>query len=904
MAGRTILLCQINPGLQIVGTPPTIFPGIAYSTTLTAKGGVAGTYKFRIFQGSLPAGVTFTDNGNGTATIAGTTLKATCTASITATTMTVTAMSSGTLAVGQNVSGVNVTAGTVITALGTGVGGTGTYTVSPSQSAASNTVNTDEYGAYPITVMLSNSGQTAVLAQYTLIVPALYLHLVQSAPIYRGVALTANQLYLSVVGGTGTGYTFAATNLPAAGTGTASSITGTTLTVGGTVTGNFAVGAYITGGTTSANTRITALGTGTGGAGTYTVNNSQTVTSTTLTGSLALNVNSGAITGTPITIAAYATTGSVTDSGANNATTAHSLAVLSRLVASNNIIAFTEAGKNLGGNAIKITNILGSSVSVTFTAAGPTDGISLNTLGQVSGTITGPATIVLNTTATDSISGDTLATFFQFTAFPKFTFDTSQLPSPAVVGVPYSGYVETSQINSGPYTLTVPTKPSWLTATFVTGSASSPGRIYLSGTPPVGTYTVADTSVSLQFNGVDSFGINVTQNFTLHILQPAATQPQQNGASIGNTGPLNYNFIGPFTVTNNGVTAAVTLSAANGSTDGYLAQGDWTTFNNKQAAFGNQTANTFYSGPTSGGAAAPTFRAQVGADLPSTFTKHIGMNVTLSSWATAASTCWVIEGANAAMSCINGQPILSQGGYFNNSSQWIYTQTGVDTGLAAVQSGTFIFQTALAGTAGGVITYSVVASINVRGTVKGLLLYAAQGSMTDFGTLGPGGYIGWNRSGGNGETNFCNQRAGASGGFSWWNTDGTTFVNIGSMGTSALAASAADLAGQFQCSAHLYATNALGNLGATATADFGKGFCTAQEVTATNCTLTLTAPRQPGPCYLKLLAPAAGTIPTITLAGATVIGTVNKPSVLAKSGLTEFFWDGTVLIVMAGTNNY
>jgi len=64
------------------------------------------------------------------------------------------------------------------------------------------------------------------------------------------------------------------------GTSTASSISGTTLTVGGTVTGTFAVGQTISGTGVTSGTVITALGTGTGGAGTYTVSASQTVAST------------------------------------------------------------------------------------------------------------------------------------------------------------------------------------------------------------------------------------------------------------------------------------------------------------------------------------------------------------------------------------------------------------------------------------------------------------------------------------------------------------------------------------------------------------------------------------------------------------------------------------------------
>lgn len=56
-------------------------------------------------------------------------------------TMTVSAVASGTLALGQVLSGTGVTAGTFIAGLGTGTGGTGTYFVSPGQSASSTTIN-------------------------------------------------------------------------------------------------------------------------------------------------------------------------------------------------------------------------------------------------------------------------------------------------------------------------------------------------------------------------------------------------------------------------------------------------------------------------------------------------------------------------------------------------------------------------------------------------------------------------------------------------------------------------------------------------------------------------------------------------------------------------------------------
>lgn len=65
---------------------------------------------------------------------------ASVTGSMSGTTMTVTAVSTGTLFLNQVLSGSGITAGTTITAFGTGSGGTGTYTVSVSQTVASTTI--------------------------------------------------------------------------------------------------------------------------------------------------------------------------------------------------------------------------------------------------------------------------------------------------------------------------------------------------------------------------------------------------------------------------------------------------------------------------------------------------------------------------------------------------------------------------------------------------------------------------------------------------------------------------------------------------------------------------------------------------------------------------------------------
>ena len=154
---------------------------------------VDGTYRYT-WRISTPSSAVFTGSTSGT-------------------TLTVTAITEGALAVGQVLFGVGVTQETVITALGTGTGGIGTYTINLSQTNASQQMNSATAGA-----------------------------------IITGA------------------------------------IAGTTLTVSAVASGTLAAGMTIQGAGITANTIITALGTGTGGAGTYTVNFSQTISSITMYG--------------------------------------------------------------------------------------------------------------------------------------------------------------------------------------------------------------------------------------------------------------------------------------------------------------------------------------------------------------------------------------------------------------------------------------------------------------------------------------------------------------------------------------------------------------------------------------------------------------------------------------------
>jgi hypothetical protein len=146
-----------------------IFTGSISTTTLTVSSVLSGTIAVgqAIFGENIAQNTVITALGTGTGgagtytvsnsqTTASTTINsnaapAVVTGSITGTTLTVSAVSSGTLKIGQTLEGANVTNGTIIKAFGTGSGGTGTYTVSPSQTAASATIYAINWTVLPTT---------------------------------------------------------------------------------------------------------------------------------------------------------------------------------------------------------------------------------------------------------------------------------------------------------------------------------------------------------------------------------------------------------------------------------------------------------------------------------------------------------------------------------------------------------------------------------------------------------------------------------------------------------------------------------------------------------------------------------------------------------------------------------
>jgi hypothetical protein len=217
------------------------------------------------------------------------------TGSVSGTTLTVTAVTNGTIGIGQSLFGLNVTSETVITALGTGSGGVGTYTINISQSVASEVMNSTAVAA-KITASISGSTLNVTAVASGTLYPG---QTVQGTSVASNTVITAlgSQTVLSqTIATAGTGYsvndvvtvvggvygqspaTFTVTTI-----GSGGSVTGLTLTSPGayTSTPSNPVSVTDSGSGTGLTLNLT-FGTGSGGTGSYVLSGTQTVSSETM----------------------------------------------------------------------------------------------------------------------------------------------------------------------------------------------------------------------------------------------------------------------------------------------------------------------------------------------------------------------------------------------------------------------------------------------------------------------------------------------------------------------------------------------------------------------------------------------------------------------------------------------
>ena len=212
---------------------------------------------------------------------------------ISGTTLTVTLMKSGTIGINQQIFCDGILPQTVITALGTGTGGVGTYTINRTQTVASEAMNTAAVGAV-VTGSISGKVLTVTAVTSGTLYPG---QTIQGTGISIGTIITAlggtAAISFAITTG-GTGYAVGDT-ITVTGGVYSEQATYTVATVSaGVVTGlttvNNGVYTVVPGTpsqtTTSGNgtglTLTLTFGTGAGGAGSYVISTSQTVSSTTM----------------------------------------------------------------------------------------------------------------------------------------------------------------------------------------------------------------------------------------------------------------------------------------------------------------------------------------------------------------------------------------------------------------------------------------------------------------------------------------------------------------------------------------------------------------------------------------------------------------------------------------------
>lgn len=203
--------------------------------------------------------------------------------SISGTTLTVTFIIGGIIQAGQSLFGVGVSNETVITALGTGTGGIGTYTINQSQTVASSNLNSANVGAV-ITGRINAGEFTGSISGTTLTITAVASGALAVGDTISGTGVTAGTTITALGTGTGGVGTYTVSVSQTVASTTITDVTGSVLTVSSVASGSLYIGQTIQGVGLPANTIITALGTGTGSTGTYIVNRSLSVASETMYG--------------------------------------------------------------------------------------------------------------------------------------------------------------------------------------------------------------------------------------------------------------------------------------------------------------------------------------------------------------------------------------------------------------------------------------------------------------------------------------------------------------------------------------------------------------------------------------------------------------------------------------------
>lgn len=337
------------------------------------------------------------------------------------------------------------------------------------------------------------------------------------------------------------------------------SISGTVLTVSSVHAGSIGVGTVISGTGVTAGTTVSSLGTGTGGAGTYNLSASQTVASTTISGTYsgsqtiklstssggsAVNitaVGTGNLTLTPVALANTAPTGSSTKAIATTEFVANS-AINTRVLQAVNAattVPITLSGTQtidgvavVAGDRVLVKNQLTSSQTATFSAAN---------VQTATFTVASP-TVITVTTAPDS--GTEV----------KFTNSGGTLPTGITAGTSYYVVKLTST------TFNISTSSTLTPLVNVTGAGSGTNTMTdqttLYSKITVASAPASNSQVMFTTTGTLPTGLSTTQIY--YVVDRTSTTFSvayaQSGEAIALTvAPTGTNSVGTVPTATNGI---------------------------------------------------------------------------------------------------------------------------------------------------------------------------------------------------------------------------------------------------------------------------------------------------------------------------------------------------------------
>jgi hypothetical protein len=217
---------QVKPGNVLFAQYPTVAVpaflrgGNVSALTLAALQAINGTLTVIVDGYARTAGslnLAAAASFSAAATIIGTALnaspatQASFTGVIAGTTLTASSFSGSPIAIGQTVVGAGITAGTIITALGSGTGGNGTYTVNNSQSVSSEAMTTQPTpvvvtydsisGGFVVTSGVTDGASSIVFATGTT-AAALDLTLVTGAVTSQGASASTPSGFMNGIANT------------------------------------------------------------------------------------------------------------------------------------------------------------------------------------------------------------------------------------------------------------------------------------------------------------------------------------------------------------------------------------------------------------------------------------------------------------------------------------------------------------------------------------------------------------------------------------------------------------------------------------------------------------------------------------------------------------------------------